>query len=972
MTPERWRKIEEVYHAAVGVSGDERAAYLKEACADDSDLRREVESLLAQAKTADSFLESPAFEATAKTFHAPQGQSFIGRQMGPYQVISLIGAGGMGEVYEALDAKLRRKVAIKILPAAFLNDPERSSRFQREARMLASLNHPNIATIYGFEQSDGVQYLVMELVPGQTLAERVTKGALPLEEALKVAGQIAEGLEAAHEQGVIHRDLKPANVKVTPEGRVKVLDFGLAKAFAGLDGPDLSNVATLTVAGTEEGKILGTPSYMSPEQARGQPVDKRTDNWAFGCVFYEMLTGRQAFAGKTLTDTLAAVLEREPDWQALPASTPAKLRDLLRRCLLKDSRRRLRDIGDARIELEEALSSYQKPAAATHPAATVKAATGRRKMRWAGAALATLVLVGLAIWALRPSARAPLTVSRVASVLPPGQLVAGLEAGLAIAVSPDGAELAYIARQGGTQQLYLRPLGTLEGHAVPGSDGAIEPFFSPDGRWVGFFAGGKLKKAPVGGGEAISLADAIDPRGGTWGKNGTIIFAPTRASILQSVPEAGGAMQAVTKLQGQENAHRWPELLPDGQTLLFAAGGTGRNWDGATIVAQSLASGERRDLIKGGTHPRYASSGQLVYARDGDLLSVGFDPNRLMITGRPVTVLEGVVQAPLTGAAQYSISTNGTLTYIPASAHATQRNLVWVSRNGAEQALAGPPRAFRQPRISPDGHRVAVAIEEEETQVWLYDLTRDVLTRLTVDGKINYNPVWTPDGARVVYQSLDRLNGGLAWQSADGSGVPQMLSSNGVGNPGGWTPDGQALVGTMIPDPNLGLSFDIYLLRRGDSEAKPFIATRFNVGGPAFSPDGRWLAYVSDETGRYQIYVSPYPGPGGKFQVSTEGGMEPVWNRNGRELFFRNGDKMMAVEIATGASFTGGKPRMLFQGEYQPNPTMAANYDISPDGQRFLMVKPAAAQQSAPTQINVVLNWIEELRRLAPAGKGSP
>jgi eukaryotic-like serine/threonine-protein kinase len=964
VTPERWQEVKKVLAGALERAPSERHAYVDQACAGDEALRKEVESLLTQQNTAGSFLEAPAFEVAARGQAKDQSHSsLVGQQLGSYKVVSLLGAGGMGEVYQAHDTKLDRNVAIKVIPWAFVNDADRLSRFQREARTLASLNHPNIGTIYGLEQSGTMHYLVLELVAGQTLAERIVGGALKIKESLNVASQIAEALEAAHEKGVIHRDLKPANVKVTPEGRVKVLDFGLAKAYRGDGEQDLSNAPTVTAMGTEEGRILGTPAYMSPEQARGKTVDKRTDIWAFGCVLYEMLAGKATFRGQTVSDTIAAVLEREPDWQALPPATPAKIRDLLRRSLQKDSQRRLRDMGDARIEIEEALAApvVAEPTAATNSA----------RARWVGAlpwGVAFLLLVavtGIVIWNRKSSPPiSPVAVSRVAIALPPDQPLAGLEIGTAVALSPDGTRLVYAAHQGGIQQLYLRPLGGLEAKPIPGTEGAVQPFFSSDGQWLGFFADGKLKKISVSGGEALSLGDANDPRGASWGSQGMIIFAPTRNSALQKVSDAGGTPQPLTRFVKDESSHRWPEFLPSGEAVLFAAYYGGGNWNNAQLSVQSVMTGERRDLAQGGTHPHYAPSGHLVYAQGGTLMAVPFDANRLVVTGAAVPVQEGVLQSTFSGAAQYSFSATGSLVYVPVSVQATQRRLVWVSRNGAEQPVAAPARAYRGPRISPDGQEVAVAIEGQETQVWLFNLSRDTLTRLTFQGNTNYNPVWTRDGKRIVFTSVGQ---GLYWQPADGSGGLERLNEFG-GSPNSWSPDGTLLA---FEDGTFSTGRDIWVMHLGDRKEEPFLRTPFNEGAAQFSPDGRWLVYASNESGRYEIYVQPYPGPGGKWQISTDGGEEPLWNSNGRELFYRSGNKMIAVEITTQPSFSAGNPKVLFAGQYQPspNPVPNANYDVSPDGQRFLMLKPGGQEQAGPTQINVVLNWFEELKQKVPTRK---
>jgi serine/threonine protein kinase/Tol biopolymer transport system component len=955
MNPDRWRQIEQLYHAAMECTPDQRAAFLRDACPDDDTLRREVESLLAQEKGADGLLEAPALEAAAKMFGEPRGASLIGRQLGNYQVMSLLGVGGMGEVYQAHDTKLGRDVAIKILPPAFVHDAERLARFQREAKLLAALNHPNIATIHGLEESGGVNYLVMELVAGQTLAERIRKGALPLEEALNVAKQIAEALEAAHEKGVIHRDLKPANVKVTPEGRVKVLDFGLAKAFSGDGGQDLSQGITLS----EEGKILGTPAYMSPEQARGVKVDKRTDIWAFGCLLYELLTGQPVFGGETLSDTLAGVLKQEPNWQALSAETPAKVRDLLRHCLQKDKTLRMRDAGDAQIEIQEALA-----APATAEPSVAPTARGFRSLGRHGLIIGLGVLVlcaavtGLAVWNLKPApSPPPRPASRFSIDLPPGaQLM--IQGGFGV-ISPDGNRIVYVATQGGTQRLYLRDMDSQEARPVPGTEVANIPFFSPDGQWLGFFAGGKLKKVSVNGGSAITLCDAANAAGASWSRQGTIVFG-TGGGLMQ-VSDAGGTPQAMTHLEKGESAHLWPEFLPDGKAVLFMAAFPIR------VAVYSLETGKRRDLIQGqgATAPHYLPSGYLVYAQaGGSLMAAPFDAQRLRVTGAAVPVAQGVLMNPGTGLAQYSISDTGSLVYVSASGGVAQGRLVWVDRKGVEQPLPAPPRIYWFPRLSPDGQRVAVTIDGR--QIWLCDLRRDTLTRWTFTGADNRTGIWTPDGKRIAFLSNKDGPQNIYWQRADGSGgLERLTTSQYLQAPSSWSPDGQALAFLQVSSAPTG--FDIWVLQMGDHKAQPFVQTPFTETAPVFSPDGHWLAYVSDESGRSEIYVQPYPGPGGKYQISTEGGTEPVWNPKGRELFYRQGDKMMAVEITTQPSFSISKPRMLFEGPYLPTPQSFSNYDVSADGQRFLVLKPAG-QAQASTQINIVLNWTEELKHLVSAG----
>jgi len=888
-----------------------------------------------------------------------------GTKVGPYEITGAIGAGGMGEVYRARDPKLGRDVAIKVLPEAFARDAERMARFQREAKVLASLNHPNIATIHGLEDSGDTHALVMELVEGPTLADRIKQGPIPVDESVRIAKQIADALEYAHERGIIHRDLKPANIKVSADDTVKVLDFGLAKALEGDPSSiDISTSPTISRVATQAGVLLGTAAYMSPEQAKAKTVDRRADIWAFGCVLYEMLTGKQAFTGETVTDTLASIIKEEPDWKLLPAGTPMRVRVLLQRCLQKDPKERLQAIGDARIALNEVLSGAPDASLAGVPG--ISAPLWRRALIIGlGALLLVAIVTALATWNLKHSPPPPpQPVTRTAITLPPGQQLAGLDAGPAVALSSDGTHLAYVATQGGKQQIYLRAMDSLEAKPISGTEGAVNFFFSPDGQWVAFFADGKLKKISVNGGAALTLADAGGPHGANWGSQGMIVFAPTLVSVLYQVPDAGGAPQPLTRFEKGEITHRWPEFLPGDKAVLFD-GGT--SLPSRQVVAQSIETGERRNVIQEGTQPRYALSGHLVYVQGANLMAVPFDPQRLEATGAAVPVVEGVLESPGSGAAQYSFSATGSLIYVPGGVQATRAGLVWVNRLGAEQPLAVPTHGYRNPRLSPDGRRVAIGIADLGSQIWLYDLSADTLTRITFEGNANSYPAWTPDGKRIAFESAKEGPLNLYWQLADGSGgLERLTTSESWQVLSSWSPDGQLLAFTEV---NPTTSYDIWILRMSDRKAQPFLRTAFNEAAPQFSPDGRWIAYASDESGRFEVYVQPYPGPGGKWQVSTEGGTEPVWNRNGRELFYRSGDKMMAVDVTTQPSFVAGKSRMLFQGPYLPTPGTLPNYDVSPDGQRFLMLKPSEQSEAAPTQINVVLNWFEELKRLVPTGK---
>jgi len=882
----------------------------------------------------------------------------VGKTLGHYQVVEKIGAGGMGEVYRARDTHLNRDVALKTLPAAFAQNPERLARFEREAHLLASLNHPNIAAIHGFEQDsqECLCYLVLEYVPGEIL-----RGPLPVDEALPVARQIIEALEEAHGKGVVHRDLKPANIKITPEGKVKVLDFGLAKALSVEPASSAgANSPTLTVAATGAGVLLGTAAYMSPEQARGKPADKRADVWAFGCVLYELLAGRQAFHGQSLSDTLSAVLRAEPDWSALPPETPEPLGRLLRRCLQKDAGARLHDIADARLEVQDALSS-PPPALAPAPPSPLRSLA--RFLPWALAAVG----IAVAVWSLsRPRPPASPSVTRLAVPLPPGErFIAG--AVPALALSPDGTRLVYALERKQGPQLYLRRLDRFDAVPIPGTEGASGPFFSPDGEWVGFTAGGKLKKVLLSGGAPVNICDVQDIRGAAWAPDDTIIFtrAFTGAIGLSRVSAAGGVPQPLTTPdpKQREFGHRWPEVLPGGKAVLFTIW-LGGSFDNSRIGVVSLQTGERRILLEGGYSPRYAPAGRpgqgyLVFARAGGLLAAPMDLVRLQTTGQPVPILEPTLMNTRTGAANYSLSSTGVLVYLPGSGQAAELTLAWVDRKGEARPLTQTRRVFDAMRLSPDGRRVATAVVDGGGRnIWVYDLARDTLARLTFDSaSADAAPVWTPDGRLVTFSSARSGAGNLFWKPADGSGSEQRLTTSPHTQfPTSWSPDGKWLAFEQF-DPVT--QSDIWVLPRPDgasAEQKPrqFLKTSFSERGGRFSPNGRWLAYYSNESGQNQVYVQPFPGPGGKSQVSTDGGLEPMWATDGRELFYRNADRIMAVDVTTAPSFSAGKPRLLFERQYEFGPAFT-NWDVAPDGRQFLMLKGSDA--GAPGQVNVVLNW---------------
>ena len=884
-----------------------------------------------------------------------------GRKLAHYEILELIGKGGMGEVYRARDTKLGREVAIKVLPGAVSENTERLARFEREARLLASLNHPGIATLYGLEESEGVHYLVMELVEGETLAERIRKGRLPIDEWLSLFKQIAEALEAAHEKGIVHRDLKPANIMVTPEGKAKVLDFGLAKAFGReFTGGAQSESPTITREGTEVGVILGTAAYMSPEQARGKTLDTRTDIWSFGCVFYEALSGNPAFLGDTVSDTIARILEREPDWRALPANTPATLRSLLRRCLQKDSSRRVHHVADVRIEIEESLAEPE-------PVHAAVAGGGRARRALVVTILVALFATGVALWSLtRSSEPATQPITRIAMPFPTGAEVA-LHNFPAVALSPDGRQVAYVGESGNTTRLYLRALDELDPRPLDGTDGARMPFFSPDGQWLGFVnTDRKLMKVSVGGGAPVVISEQADVRGASWSLDGRVVFTIDAQSGLSRVSANGGSPEALTSPDGvREDSHRFPEVLPGGKAILFSIGTPDLDsWDDGPIAVLSLETREYRVLLEGGSNPRYSSSGHLVYAREGALHAVAFDRRALRVTGAPVRVLEGVVSSPLHGHANFSLSRDGSLLYLPGKAQTDDRRLVWVDREGRSQPLIETPRPFLAARISPDGRSLALDVEGPNRSLWLYDFARSTLTRL-VFGYDNRDPTWRPDGASIVFSS-NRSGGSLFRIAADGSDQAEPLTeSEHLQMPSSWSPDGKAVAFDEVR-PNTG--DDIWILfMDGDRKAELFLGTNFNERRPMFSPDGRWIAYESDESGRYEIYLRPFPGPGARRQVSSGGGTQAVWNASGRELFYRSGDEVMVVDVRMEIEFALGNPRPLFERPqpFPDTPYWGRDYDAAPDGQRFIMIE-NAEPDPPPTQLILVQNWAEELKRLVP------
>jgi Tol biopolymer transport system component/predicted Ser/Thr protein kinase len=865
-----------------------------------------------------------------------------GTHLGPYEILASIGAGGMGEVYRATDTRLRREVAIKISTERF------SERFEREARAVASLNHPNICTVHDV----GPNYLVMELIEGATLAERIRQAAVPLDEALRIARQIADALEAAHDKGIVHRDLKPGNVKIKPDGTVKVLDFGLAKMAANPAGA-LDNSPTFTLGSTQEGMILGTAAYMSPEQARGQAIDRRADIWAFGCVVYETLTGKRVFEGETLTDVLAAVVKTEPDWDALPPDTPRLVRSLLRRCLQKDPVSRLHDIADARIEIQEAVA--EPDALAPRAAGRRGATTSVRAIPWIVAALSALALLGAYVGSGRAAGpREPGTGVELA-------LPSGVEPYIgpsALAFSPDGTRIAFVGIEAGNRQLYLRRLDEFDALPVRGTAGATAIFFSPDGRSIAFILTDRtMKKVSLEDGLVVTLAPEVDyTTGGAWGADDRITFG--RKSVLWQRPTSGGPATQLTTLDSQRGAllHAFPTVISSGKALLFATV-TGVNRGAAHIEALSLTGGPARRIKvnDSGTSPSYVESGQLIFFRGDTLLAAAFDEEHLQVTGPAVRVIDQVGMTSV-GAPMLAVSHSGSVAYTKGTA-ATQ--LVWVSRQGREQTLTDGGRQYAFPRLAPDGRHVVVSAGGD---LWIQDTARPTLAKLTTDATTgNTHQVWTPDGKRVVY----RTNAGLYWMDADGSGRSQAIPQTTTADyPNSVSPDGETLIFLRT---TADTSADLYVLSlRGEPRPRPLVSTKAHEGGGQFSPDGKWVAYASDESGQFQVFLRPFPGPDRKWLVS-QAGKYVTWNRNGKELFFRDGNKMMAVEVLIrNGEPVLSSPRLLFDQRYEFGTAQTVpNYDVSPDGQRFVMVK----GESGSRRLSVVLNGFDDLMRLAPPSR---
>jgi serine/threonine-protein kinase len=891
-----------------------------------------------------------------------------GTRLGPYEIVTPIGAGGMGEVYRATDSNLKRAVAIKVLPASVAGDADRLARFQREAEVLAALNHPNIAAIYGLEKTQDLTALVMELVEGEDLSDHIARGPIPLAEAQPIARQIADALEAAHEQGIIHRDLKPANIKVRADGTVKILDFGLAKALdpAASSSGEAMNSPTMTARATQIGMILGTAAYMAPEQAKGKTVDRRADIWAFGVVLFEMLTGRRAFEGEDISEVLAGVLKLDPDWSALPADLPEPVRRLLKRCLEKDPKKRLRDIAEGMLQLEDALATPVVPAAVVNAPAPAIAPVPfwRRALPVIVTAIISVAaVVAVQQWRLVPAApRTPVHFTYDTGQAPLAHLVN--DRGLSI--SPDGTVIVFVAAQTNSSDvaLWTRRLDQLEASSLRGGASGENPVVSPDNAWVAFTdrADGRvLKKVSILGGPATVVGRTPDAIAGeAWTADGAIVFGGATSGLM-TVPDGGGTPAALTQLEKGEAAHRWPSVVPGTSILLFAIG-VGSDYQ---LAAIDRASGRLVRFKVQGTQPRYAPTGHIVYAQgDGALRAVAFDPKTLSVMGNPVPVVEGVTVRG-SGSADFDLALDGRLIYASGAAGDAKRLLVWTDRSGAETPIAAPVRAYNYATLSPDGTRVSLDIRDAAQTVWVWDLKHESLVRLTSADRTSSYGVWSTDSQSVFVQSPLDGRAELYRIRADATGQPELLtdpaSKHGVVYPNAATPDGKQLVFRIVPQS--GAKNDLDAVSLTDHAVHPVLATEHDELNATLSPDGKWMAFESDLSGRKEIYVRPFPDTSAsQFALSTSGGIKPRWSPTGREIFYLSPDnKLIAVPVDTSKGFTSSKPVPLFDTRSYYDGAVGRNYDVSLDGKRFLMIKETETG-GVQTPITIVIDWAEELR----------
>ena len=894
----------------------------------------------------------------------------IGTRVGSYEVSGKIGEGGMGEVYRARDTTLDRDVALKVLSEAFTSDPDRLARFQREAKVLASLNHPNIGGIYGLESAGDGEALVLELIEGPTLAERIAEGPIPVEEALGIARQIADALEVAHEQGIVHRDLKPANVKVRPDGTVKVLDFGLAKAVAAESADSAAGESpTISLTGaTQMGLVIGTAAYMPPEQARGKPVDKRADIWAFAVVLYEMLTGKRAFVGEDTSLTLAAVMTADPDLAVLPSHVPPPVTKSLEQCLQKDPKKRFRDIGDVQLAMEGVFETVSSNPTESDNQLSLKI----WQKPWAvavGAFIAVCVgVIASAMGLGGRSSEVPMSISRL-SIAAPGIAISAFQQPLAL--SPDGGTVVYAAVEDGSgiSQLYQRSLNQFDSVPIRGTAPGASPIFSPDGEWVAYFGPGEglLKKVALAGGPPANLARVNNFGWADWGDNGTIVFSGVVDGVrgLWQVSDAGGDPQELLVATESEFLVD-PSFTPNGQGVLFTQQDPNV---GNTLSVLSLESGERRVLLEGSSG-RLLSTGHLIFTRADSMWAVPFDESVLDVSGDPIPLFEGL-QLTSMETGRFALADNGSLIYLSGGEDfQVERTLVWVDRDGVEEPLAALPRAYLYPRISPDGSRVALSVfSPGETDIWVWEFMRETLTRLTLDPAPDEYPLWTPDGRELLFTS-QRVAGMREPHSrrADGTGVAERLTEASTHvYPQTITPDGQFLVLRSGIDAQDLVTIDL----EGDRDIQPLlIDPAFHERNADISPDGKWMAYETNESGQFEVYVRPFPGVDeGRWQISTEGGSMALWSKDGNELFYRSPNgSIVSVPVDTEDSFLAGNANVVVEKPYFTGAGVLVGraYDVSPDGQRFLMIREDLSEEASNTTINIVINWTSELQGRVP------
>jgi eukaryotic-like serine/threonine-protein kinase len=976
---QRWQELDRLLDEALDVPKPDRASFLGTRVAD-PDTRAKVERLLLHADGTEELKPGGAFagdfgEELARDLDSARELS-VGERLGPYEILSLLGAGGMGEVYRALDPVLGRQVAIKVLPAEMSDDPARLMRFEREARMLASLNHPHIAAIYGLERHQGRPILVLELVEGETLYERLRKGPLALGHAIEIARQIATALEEAHGKGIVHRDLKPANVKVGEHQRIKVLDFGLAKSAA-LQGPDEEERDP-----TRTGMILGTARYMSPEQARGQSVDKRTDIWAFGCVLYEMLTGKSAFAGSTPSDTLAAVLRSEPDWSLLPPETPPEIERMLERCLRKDLRERQQDIGDVRIEIEEWLDRVPEEGYGGVARGRTHWLLSRLAPALVGAAVAGTAATAWFLTAERPGFSGRL----LAELLPEPGFELHDDYGTTAMPSPDGESIVYVASSNGEHSLWLRPLGEIEARPLAGTAGGQRPFFSPDGRFLSFFADRKLKRLSLTDGTTETIAEVGDnPRGAAWLDDRTLIMAPSQTSGLVRVHAETGRLEPFTQLDltRDESSHRWPAALPRGLGVLFTVHQEGQTYDEAEIAVTDIAGERQRILFAGGSHARFHETGggrgQVLWARAGRLYATPFDAESWSLLGQPQLVVEGVRFDPRNGGAQFAVANNGMLVYRPGPLLPTESRPVWVDRTGRREAVtAAAPRAYTSPRLSPDGRVLALGIQRSgDHGLWLLELEGGAMNRLTFAA--SHSPVWSRDGQFLVYAAPNPEQLNLFAARARGAAQTWSLGRSELRQyPNSMSPDSRLLI---FQERRPATGWDLLTLQL-DDEGRPEAAARVLLDTPAnethgvLSPDGNLLAYESDELDSVvQVYVATFPDLGRRARVSMSGGREPVWSGDGRLYFWdTTNDQLIEASLENDASAehlaVTERSVILVSGEtlwrtnlsgFSSSPGFAG-YQVAAGVDRFLMLEPHPLPEFHDHGIVVLVNWLDRPR----------